>query len=66
MTIFEIQLFESCPNEVLAMHITNQKFNFDIFMVGNLQKIFMEHDLNILLIFCIKEKSIILTHTVHF
>ncbi len=27
------------------MHITNQKFSFDIFMVGNLQNIFMEHDL---------------------
>ncbi len=30
---------------VLAMHITNQKLSFDIFMVGNLQNIFMEHDL---------------------
>ncbi len=29
----------------LAMHITNQKSSFDIFMVGNLQNIFMEHDL---------------------
>ncbi len=29
----------------LAMHITNQKLSFDIFMVGNLQNIFMEHDL---------------------
>ncbi len=29
----------------LAMHITNQKFSFDIFMVENLQSIFMEHDL---------------------
>ncbi len=28
----------------LAMHITNQKLRFDIFMVGN---IFMEHNLNI-------------------
>ncbi len=27
------------------MHITNQKLSFDIFMVGNLQNIFMEHDL---------------------
>ncbi len=35
----------------LAMHITNHKLSFDIFTVGNLQNIFMEHDLNILMIF---------------
>ncbi len=29
----------------LAMHITNQKLSFDIFMVGNLLNILMEHDL---------------------
>ncbi len=29
----------------LAMHITNQKLSFDIFTVGNLQNLFMEHDL---------------------
>ncbi len=29
----------------LAMHIINQKLSFDIFMVGNLQHIIMEHDL---------------------
>ncbi len=34
-----------------AMHITNKKLNFDIFTVQN---IFMEHDLNILIIFGIK------------
>ncbi len=28
-----------------AMHITNQKLSFDIFTVGNLQNIFMEHNL---------------------
>ncbi len=28
-----------------AMHITNQKLSFDIFAVGNVQNIFMEHDL---------------------
>ncbi len=38
----------------LAMHITNQKLRFDIFTVRNLQNIFMEHDLNILIIFGIK------------
>ncbi len=29
----------------LAMHITNQKLWFDIFMVGNVLNIFMEQDL---------------------
>ncbi len=47
------------------MHITNQKLSFDIFTVGNLLNIFMEHDLNILMIFGIKEKCIILTHTMY-
>ncbi len=57
--------FKSCSNEVLAMHITNQKLSFDIFTVGHLLNIFMEHDLNILMIFVIKEKSIILTHAMY-
>ncbi len=35
----------------LSMHINNQKLSFDIFTVGD---IFMEHDLNILMIFGIK------------
>ncbi len=47
------------------MHITNQKLRFDIFTVRNVQSIFMEHDLNILMIFVIKEKLIILTHTMY-
>ncbi len=47
------------------MHITNQKLSFDIFMIGNVQNIFMDHDLNILMIYGIKEKSIILTHTMY-
>ncbi len=34
-------------------------------MIGHLQNIFMEHDLNILMIFGIKEKCIILTHTMY-
>ncbi len=29
----------------LAMYITTQKLGFDIFTVGNVQNIFMEHDL---------------------
>ncbi len=54
----EIQLFENQESErakkkiafkvvqmkFLAMHITNQKSSFDIFRVGNLQNIVMEHD----------------------
>ncbi len=33
------------PNEVFELHITNQKLSFSIFTVGNLQNIFMEHNL---------------------
>ncbi len=36
------------------MYITNQKLSFDIFTVGHLLNIFMEHDLNILMIFGMK------------
>ncbi len=53
-------IFKVVQIKFLAMHITNQKLSFDIYTVGNLQNIFMEHDLNILMIFGIKEKSIIL------
>ncbi len=37
--------FKVVQMKFLAMHITNQKFSFDVFMVGNVQNIFMEHDL---------------------
>ncbi len=47
------------------MHITNQQLSFDLFTVGHLQNIFMEHDLY-LMIFGIKEKIIILTHTMYY
>ncbi len=44
--------FKVVQMKSLAMHITNQKWSFDIFTVGNLQNIFMEHDLlNGLMIF---------------
>ncbi len=37
--------FKVVQMKSLAMHITYQKLSFDIFTVGNLQNIFMEHDL---------------------
>ncbi len=37
--------FKVVQMKFLAMHITNQKLSFDIFTVGNLQNIFMVHDL---------------------
>ncbi len=58
-------IFKVVQIKFLAMHITNQKLSFDIFTVGNLLNIFMEHDLNILMIFVIKEKLIILTHSMY-
>ncbi len=36
----------------LAMHITCQQLSFDIFTVGNLQNIFMEHDLYLISLIC--------------
>ncbi len=75
----EIQLFVNLESEgakkskywenrihmkFLAMHITNQKLSFDTFTVWNVLNIFMEHNLNILMIFGIKEKSVILTYNV--
>ncbi len=38
-------VFKVVQMKFLAMHITNQKLSFGIFMVGNLLNIFMEHDL---------------------
>ncbi len=37
--------FKVVQIKFLIMHITNQKLHFGIFTVGNLQNIFMEHDL---------------------
>ncbi len=59
-------IFKVVQMKFWAMHINNKKLNFDIFTVGNLLNIFMEHDLNILMIFGIKLKCIILTHAVYF
>ncbi len=63
--------FKSVQMKLLAMHINDQKWSFDIFTVGNLQNIFMEHDFylmifTVLMIFGIKEKSINVTHTMYF
>ncbi len=44
-------IFKDVQMKFLSMHITNQKFSFYIFMVGNVLNIFMEHDINILMIF---------------
>ncbi len=49
-------IFKVVQIKFLAIHITNKKLSFDIFMIGNLQNVFMEHDLNILMIFGIKLK----------
>ncbi len=35
--------FKVIQMKVLAMHITNKKYSFYIFMLRNLQNIFMEH-----------------------
>ncbi len=56
-------IFKVVQIKFLSMHITNQKLSFDIFTEGNSLNIFMEHDLNIIIIFVITEKCIILTHT---
>ncbi len=37
--------FKLVQMKFLAMHITNQKLSFDLFTVGSLQNIVMEHDL---------------------
>ncbi len=47
VTFFVVEkiTFKVVQMKFLAMHITNQKFSFDIFTVEHLQTIFMEHDL---------------------
>ncbi len=62
MYLAEIQLFKNLKSEgaqnlniekihmkFLAMNITNQKLSFDIFTVGHLQNIFIEHDLYLII-----------------
>ncbi len=43
--------FKVVQMKFLAMYITNKILSLDIFTVGHLQNIFMEHNLNILMIF---------------
>ncbi len=38
--------FKVVQMNFLAMHITNQKLSFGMFIVGNVSNIFMEHDLS--------------------
>ncbi len=46
MKIWNLKIaFKVVQMKFLAIHITNQKLSFDILKVGNLQNIFMEHDL---------------------
>ncbi len=40
--------FKIVQMKFLAMYITNQKLRFNIFTVGNLPNIFMEHDLYVM------------------
>ncbi len=44
-------IFKVVQIKFSAMHINNKKLSFDMFTVGHLLIIFMEHDINILMIF---------------
>ncbi len=58
--------FNVVQMKFLAMHITNHKLSLDIFMVGTLQNIFMEHDLYLNPNdFWHERKCIILTQTMY-
>ncbi len=54
--------FKVVKMKFLAIHITNQKWSFDIFTIGNVLTWSLP---NILMIFCIKETWIILRHTIY-
>ncbi len=41
-------IFKVVQIKFLAMHITDQKLRFDIFTVGNVLNILMEHDLYVI------------------
>ncbi len=71
LRVKKIEILRKSPFKVvqikfLAMHITKQKLSFDIFTVRNVQNLHGTwYLLNILMIFGIKEKSIILTYTIY-
>ncbi len=50
-------IFNVVQMKFLAMHITNKQLRFNILTIGHLLNILMEHDLNIRMIFGIKEKQ---------
>ncbi len=43
-----LKIFKFVQIKFLAMHITNQKFSYDIFTVRNVHNIFMDHDIYLL------------------
>ncbi len=43
-----LKIFKFVQIKFLEMHITNQKLSFDIFTVGNVHNIFMDHDIYLL------------------
>ncbi len=49
--------FKVVQIKFLAMHITNPKSSFVTFTVENLLHIYLVHDLNILMIFGIKDQN---------
>ncbi len=44
----EKMAFKVVQIKFLAMHITNQKWSVDIFTEGNVQNIFMDHNLDLM------------------
>ncbi len=59
-------IFKVVQIKFVAMHINNQTLSFYIFTVENVLNIFMEHDLNILMIFGITFILFFLTHAMYF
>ncbi len=62
----EVQLFENLESEGAKKNQNTEKIAFKVVQMKCLENIFLEHDLNILKIFGMEEKCIILTHTMYF